>query len=66
VSPASAPDVRVAVGGPVLDGARDRLFDLLLRLEEAPLDDQGFERLPPWLYEVEVGGVLGLEDELQP
>ncbi len=32
--------------------------------EKRPLDRQGFEGLPPRLYEVEVGRVLGLENEL--
>src|SRR3712207_1337860 len=57
VPPAPTPDVGVAVSVPVVDGSRDRLLDPLPCLEEAPLDRQGLERLPPGLDQVEVGGV---------
>ncbi len=57
---ALAPDLGVASRVPVIDGARDRLLDLFPGLEESALDRQGPERLPPGLYEVAVGGVLGV------
>jgi len=49
---------------PVGGGAFNRLLDLGPGLEPATFQSQGAEHLPPWLDQVEVGRVLGLEDEL--
>src|SRR5829696_5233881 len=54
----------MAMGVPVVPRFLDGVLELPQRLEEAPGQRQGPGRLPPRLDEVEVGGVLGLEDEL--
>jgi hypothetical protein len=53
--------MRIAMGIPVEGGGHDRRTDLLPGLERSTLERQGAERLPLWLYQVEVGG---LEHEL--
>src|SRR3954462_6929572 len=64
MTPATAPDegmfVLVPVGGCAFDGLRD----LGPGLEAAPFEGQGAQDLPPGLDQVQVGRVLGLEDEL--
>src|SRR3954449_7319102 len=64
MTPATAPDegmfVLVPVGGCAFDGLRD----LGPGLEAAPFEGQRAQDLPPRLDQVQVGRVLGLEDEL--
>src|SRR5690349_6732517 len=64
MTPATAPDegmlVLVPVGGCAFDGVRD----LGPGLEAAAFQRQGAQDLPPGLDQVQVGSVLGLEDEL--
>src|SRR5215471_2336301 len=43
----------------------DRIADLFPGLETTPLERQGTQRLPPGLYQVQVGRVGRLEDELR-
>lgn len=64
VPPATAPDVGMATLIPIVPCPRDRLLDLLPRLEVAAGERQRPEGLPLRLDQVEVGSVLGLEDEL--
>jgi hypothetical protein len=56
----------MAVGVLVVPRLPDGDLDVLPRLEEASCKGQGSEGLPPRLDQVEVGGVLRLEDELPP
>jgi hypothetical protein len=49
---------------PVGGGAFDRLLDLGPGFEPAAFQGQGAEHLPPGFDQVEIGGILGLEDEL--
>src|SRR5690242_5108018 len=64
MTPTTAPDegmfVLVPVGGCLFDGLRD----LGPGLEVSALQRQGAHDLPPGLDQVQVGRVLGLEDEL--
>src|SRR5215212_8946215 len=64
MTPATTPDegmfVRVPVGGCAFDG----FFDLGPGLEASPLQRQGAHDLPPGFDQVQIGRVLGLEDEL--
>src|SRR5579859_26845 len=60
----SAPYIRMAMGIPVACGGGDGGADLLPGLEAPALERQGAQHLPPGFYEVEVGGVDRLEDEL--
>src|SRR5215208_5957800 len=64
MTPATAPDkgmfVLIPVGGCAFDG----LFDLGPGLEASTLQRQGAHDLPPGFDQVQVGRVLGLEDEL--
>src|SRR6476661_4132706 len=64
MTPTTAPDegmfVLVPVGGCLFDGLRD----LGPGLEAAAFQRQGAQDLPPGLDQVQVGRVLGLEDEL--
>src|ERR671910_1283776 len=64
MAPTASPDegmlVLVPVGGCPIDG----LLDLGLCLEPAAFQCQGAQHLPPGLDQVEVGRILGLEDEL--
>src|SRR5215208_3121846 len=64
MTPATAPDegmfVLIPVGGCAFDG----LLDLGPGLEASTLQRQGAQDLPPGLDQVQVGRVLGLEDEL--
>ena len=63
MAPTASPDegmlVLVPVGGCPIDG----LLDLGPCLEPAAFQCQGAQHLPPWLDQVEVGRILGLEDE---
>src|SRR3954469_3153152 len=61
---ASAPDEGVLVLVPVGRGPFDGAPDLDPSVEAASLQGQGAQHLPPGLDQVQVGGVLGLEDEL--
>ena len=64
MTPATTPDegmfVLVPTGGCAFDGLRD----LGPGLEGSTLQGQGAHDLPPGLDQVQVGRVLGLEDEL--
>src|SRR4051794_909710 len=64
VTPSTAPDEGMLVIVPVRGGPFDSLLDLGPGLEAASLQGQGAQHLPPRLDQVQVGGVLGLEDEL--
>jgi hypothetical protein len=59
----ASPDDRMLVLIPVGGGAFNRLLDLGPGLEASPFQGQGAQHLPPRLDQVEVGRVLGLEDE---
>ena len=52
------------MGIPVVRCLRDRLGDLVPGFEATPGQGEGAQHLPPWLDEVEVGGVFGLEHHL--
>jgi hypothetical protein len=58
MAPTASPDEGMLVLIPVGCGAFDRLLDLGPGLEPAPFQRQGAEHLPPWLDQVEVGGIL--------
>src|SRR5512134_2634495 len=60
LSPAEGMAVRVPVGSSLRDG----LGDLVPGLEAAPGQGEGAQDLPPWLDEVEGGGVFRLEHHL--
>ena len=64
MAPPASPDEGMLVLIPVGGGAFNRLLDLGPRLEPATFQSQGAEHLPPWLNQVQVRCVLGLEDEL--
>src|SRR5690348_5828747 len=64
VPPSTTPEERVLVRVPVRGGAPDGLFDLRPSLKAAALQRQRAQDLPPRLDQVQVGRVLGLEDEL--
>src|SRR3954469_327089 len=64
MTPATAPDEGMLVLVPVGGCAFDGLFDLGPGLEASTLQRQGAHDLPPGLDQVQVGRVLGLEDEL--
>ena len=64
MTPTASPDEGMLVVVPVGGGAFNRLLDLGPGLEPATFQSQGAEHLPPWLDQVEVGCILGLEDEL--
>src|SRR4051795_10737715 len=64
MTPTASPDKRMLVLVPVGGGAFNGLLDLGPGLEPATFQSQGAEHLPPWLDQVEVGRILGLEDEL--
>src|SRR3954451_22766622 len=64
MTPTASPDERMLVLIPVGGGAFNRLLDLGPGFEPAAFQSQGAEHLPPWLDQVEVGCILGLEDEL--
>ena len=64
MAPAAFPDERMLVLIPVGGGAFNRLLDLGPGFEPATFQSQGAEHLPPGLDQVEVGCILGLEDEL--
>src|SRR4051794_7402397 len=64
VPPFAAPQEGVLVRVPVRGGAPDSLLDLGPGLEAAALQCQRAQDLPPWLDQVQVGGILGLEHEL--
>jgi hypothetical protein len=66
VSSPATPEERMAVPVPVGGRLRDGAADFLPRREPPPLQRQALEHLPPRLDQVEVGGVLRLEDELPP
>src|SRR5438445_4763805 len=61
---ATTPDEGVLVGVPVRRRRGHGLLDLGPRLEAAAFERQGAQDLPPGLDQIQVGGVLGLEDEL--
>ena len=60
----AAPDEGVSVGVPVGRRSHYGLNDLLPGLKAPALERQRAQHLPPWLDQVEIGGVLGLEDHL--
>src|SRR4051812_40632404 len=60
----ASPDERMLVLIPVGGGAFNRLLDLVPGIESAAFQSQRAEHLPPRLDQVEVGCILGLEDEL--
>ena len=60
----AAPVEGMPMDVPVLGRRADGLAELLPGLEAAPFECQGAQHLPPRLNQVEVGRVLGLEDEL--
>src|SRR3954451_21003437 len=64
MTPATAPDEGMSVLVPVGGCAFDGLRDLGPGLEASALQRQGAQDLPPGLDQVQVGRVLGLEDEL--
>jgi hypothetical protein len=64
MAPTASPDEGMLVLVPVGSGAFNRLLDLGPGLEASPFQGQGAQHLPPGLDQVEVGRVLGLEDEL--
>src|SRR5688572_2884656 len=64
MAPTASPDERMLVLIPVGGGAFNRLLDLGPGFEPSPFQRQGAQDLPPWLDQVEIGCILGLEDEL--
>jgi hypothetical protein len=64
MAPTASPDEGMLVLVPVGGGAFNRLLDLGPGFEPTTFQGQGAEHLPPWLDQVEICGVLGLEDEL--
>jgi hypothetical protein len=64
MAPTAPPDEGMLVLVPVGSGAFNRLLGLGPGLEASPFQGQGAQHLPPGLDQVEVGRVLGLEDEL--
>src|SRR4051795_9719837 len=64
MAPTASPDEGMLVLVPVGGGAFNRLLDLGPGFEPAAFQSQGAEHLPPGLDQVEVGRILGLEDEL--
>src|SRR5215212_8770346 len=64
MTPATTPDEGMFVRVPVGGGAFDGLRDLGPGLEAATLQRQGAHYLPPGFEQVQIGRVLGLEDEL--
>src|SRR3954469_7824925 len=64
MAPPATPDEGMLMFVPVGGGAFDRLLDLGPGLEPAAFQGQGAEHLPPGFDQVEIGGILGLEDEL--
>ena len=64
MAPTASPDERMLVLVPVGGGAFNRLLDLGPGLEASPFQGQGAQHLPPGLDQVEISGILGLEDEL--
>ena len=59
-----APDERMLMVVPVGSGELDHLHDLGPGLESAAFQGQGAEHFPPRLNQVQIRGILGLEDEL--
>src|ERR671913_606891 len=64
MAPTASPDEGMLVLIPVGGGAFNRLLDLGPGFESSTFQSQGAEHLPPGLDQVEVGCILGLEDEL--
>src|SRR3954447_19527659 len=64
VPPSMALDEGMLVRVPVRGGTPDGFFDLGPGLEAAPFEGQRAQDFPPRLDQVQVGRVLGLEDEL--
>src|SRR3954464_5520614 len=64
MAPPASPEEGMHVLIPVGGGAFNGLLDLGPGFEPAAFQSQGAEHLPPWLDQVEVGRILGLEDEL--
>src|SRR3954469_19801113 len=64
MAPPASPDEGMLVLVPVGSSASNGLLDLGPGLEAAAFQGQGAQHLPPWLDQVEVGRILGLEDEL--
>jgi hypothetical protein len=62
--PTSAPYVRVAMHIPVVSASLDGGLYFRPGFKPPPFESQGFQRLPPWLDQVQVCGTLRLEDEL--
>src|SRR5919199_2574968 len=61
---APAPEEGMAMLVPVGGGLRHRLADFRPGREAAALERQGAQDLPPRFKQVEIRGVLGLEDKL--
>src|SRR6185436_14710601 len=64
MAPTASPYEGMLVLVPVGGGAFNGLLDLGPGFEPATFEGQGAQHLPPWLDQVEVGRILGLEDEL--
>src|SRR5918995_464703 len=64
MAPTASPDEGMLVLIPVGGSAFNRLLDLGPGLEPAAFQSQGAQHLPPGLDQVEIGCILGLEDEL--
>src|SRR5450631_2314589 len=61
--PASSPDIRMTMLIPIHRCFFDGFLDFSPALKTASFECQRFERLPPRLDQVEIGGVRGLKDE---
>src|SRR4051794_20053458 len=64
VSPSAAPDKGVLVRVPIRGGAPDGFFDLGPSLEATAFQRQRAQDLPPRFDQVQIGRILGLENEL--
>src|SRR3954468_8839775 len=64
MAPTTSPDEGMLVLVPVGGSSFDGLLDLGPSLEPAAFQSQGAQHLPPGLDQVEIGRILGLEDEL--
>ena len=62
--PAPAPDEGMAMDVPGGPSRHHRLADFLPGVEAPDFQGQGAPDFPPWLDEMQIRGVLGLEDEL--
>src|ERR671938_395245 len=64
MAPPPAPDEGMPMLVPVGGGLRHGLADLLPGREAPALEGQGAQDFPPRFDQIEIGRVLGLEDEL--